>query len=256
MKRNVWLVVIALCAASCSPEAFLDKLATSPEGQYAEAALAEARSGHVDELRARLVREASAPDLEARLASMVAHFPKATPSRVRLVGYNAEHVVGGISRYVFTYESFYPGGNLVSDVVVRRDNGNLELERIHLQRIPATLEVLNAFTLHGKGAAQYAVLAAALAVLGTTLVALVLWFRSGRIRGRWWWLVAILVGMGKIGVQWTNRTVIAQSFAIQLLSCGFSRDGLYGPWTLAVSIPVGALAFIIARPLLLARATG
>jgi hypothetical protein len=49
---------------------------------------------------------------------------------------------------------------------------------------------------------------------------------------------------------------MAQSLAIQLLSCGFSREGLYGPWTLVVSIPVGAMAFIIARPLLSAWATG
>jgi hypothetical protein len=184
---------------------------------------------------------------------MADYFPAAAPTRVRVVGFDRRrvNVVGGSTTETLavTFESNYPQANVISQVLFRRvDGGDLRMVGLHANPLPAPLAVLNAFTLSGKGPVHYAFPLIMAVVAVTTLLAIVAWIRQRKsIRRRWWWLAAILVGPFKITLNWTTGAMAVQALTVQLVSLGFGRAGIDGPWTLAFSIPAGAIAFLILR---------
>jgi hypothetical protein len=63
---------------------------------------------------------------------------------------------------------------------------------------------------------------------------------------KWLWLIFIVVGIGKLFVNWTTGQVFFTPLAIQLPPAGANAQ-LYGPWLVYVSIPLGAIIFLIMR---------
>jgi hypothetical protein len=105
---------------------------------------------------------------------------------------------------------------------------------------------VNRFTLSGRGAAQYTILALAVLAPLLSLYALVLCVRTKMRRTKWLWLVLVLMGIGKIVVNWTTGQVFFTPIAFQLPPAG-ANAVLYGPWQVYVSLPVGAIVFLALR---------
>jgi hypothetical protein len=160
-------------------------------------------------------------------------------------------VVGGhkTENVGVTLESNYEVVNVLSQIAFQRvDDGERKIVGLHAQPLPAPLEVLNAFTLRGKGALHYAFLLVMLGVATVTLAALIAWARAGRaVQRRWWWLLGILVGAFRISLDWTTGGIGVQALTVQLFSLGFGRAGAAAPVVLMFSLPVGAVAFLIVR---------
>ena len=158
-------------------------------------------------------------------------------------------MVGGSTTNVsnVTFESRYDGSYVVTNVVLRRvDDGERRIIGLHAQPLRDSLEVLNVFTVGDKGFVHYAFLLAMIAVAVAIVAGLVSWFRRRHVtRRKWWWLLAILVGPFKLSINWTTGAVAIQALTIQLFGLSAARDGLVGPWILSLSIPAGAIAFMI-----------
>ena len=108
-------------------------------------------------------------------------FPQQDPTAVRLVDYGTQTVtkVGGSSTELsnVTFESEYANAYVVSNVVLRRvDAGERRVVGLHARALPASIAVLNGFSLWDMGVVQYGVLLAMIAVAATTVAALVAWF--------------------------------------------------------------------------------
>ncbi|MBI1397584.1 MAG: hypothetical protein GC151_16545 [Betaproteobacteria bacterium] len=81
-----------------------------------------------------------------------------------------------------------------------------------------------------------------------TLYALVACIRTRVPRRKWLWIVFIVLGVGKLAVDWTIGECRVFPASMQLFSASaFSSP--YGPWTVAVSLPVGAIEFLLYRKL-------
>jgi drug/metabolite transporter (DMT)-like permease len=107
-----------------------------------------------------------------------------------------------------------------------------------------SLESKNRFTLVGKSTIQYAVLVTAIAAVLITIYSLIVCAKTKLSRRKWLWVLFILVGFGKIAVNWATGEWGVAPFSVQLFSASAFAP-LYGPWTIAASIPVGAIAFLI-----------
>jgi hypothetical protein len=229
----------------------LASLAARPDAVQARQITDALALGDVAAVTAQLDESQRTPDPEMSLKLLVGQFPPGAPREVRLAGYqfNVTKIVGGLTTAIsnVTFESRYDGAYVVTNVVLRRvDDGVPRVVGLHAQALPASLETLNAFSLAGKGAIQYAFLLAMIVVAVATVAALVLWFRRRQItRRKWWWLLAILVGAFKLSVNWATGAFAVQALTIQFFSLSTMRDGLYGPWILSFSIPAGAIAFMI-----------
>jgi len=256
MRRGAAWALTALVAggaAGCGGYARLAAVETSPEAVDAHAIVDALANGNPGGIRGRLDARLLTPALEGTLAQMTALFPKTAPTRERIVGFqsNTVDVVGGHKTETVDvlFESNYAAANLLSEIVFQRvDDGERRVVGLHAQPLPAPFHVLNAFTLRGKGAQHYLFLLLMIGVAGVTLAALVAWERAGRaVHRRWWWLLGIVVGAFKITLNWTTGAIAVQAITVQVLSLGFARSGVDGPVALTLSLPVGAVAFLILR---------
>lgn len=223
----------------------------SPEARAARGVIDALARRDFDTVVRQLHESQRTPDPVPALGLMAGLFPSAPAERVRLVGFESRYAqeIGGArtQTYGATFESTYPQTFVLSQVLLARvDGGDLKVLGLHANPLPAPLAVLNAFTFKGKGVAHYLVLLGMAAAIAVTVIALAVWVRRGAaVRRRGWWLAGILIGTFKLTLDWTTGAVALQALTVQLFSVCATRAGLEGPWMLALSIPAGAIAFLI-----------
>lgn len=79
-----------------------------------------------------------------------------------------------------------------------------------------------------------------------SIYALVRAMRTPGLRRRRLWLIFILVGFGELAVDWSTGVLSLKLLALQLCSAA-ALAPLYGSWSVAVCLPLGALVFLL-RP--------
>ena len=93
---------------------------------------------------------------------------------------------------------------------------------------------------------QYGVLATAITMAIFTIVVLVACIRTKMKRRKWLWVLFILFGFGKLSVNWATGQWGVMLLAAQLFSAS-GTAAFFGPWIVSVSLPVGAVLFLIKR---------
>ena len=67
------------------------------------------------------------------------------------------------------------------------------------------------------------------------------------MKKKWLWIIFMLIGIGKYSFNWTGGQMSFTPLAIQLFSAAAFKGGLYAPWVISVSVPIGALSFILKK---------
>lgn len=244
MPRWIYWILLILLGA-CSQANLLQKIAT-PQIQ------AQARN-YIDLLRHRQFGEIekvidssiSGPTLHPTLARMAALIPEQEPTSVRLVGAQ-RFDSSGTTTVNLTYEYDFSGKWMLINVEQKMVGGATTIVGFHVTTESESLEARNRFTLTGKDVAQYLLLTMMIVMPLLTLYALVVCIRAKMARRKWLWILFILFGFGKIAVNWTTGQWSFAPLTVQLLSASAVAP-LYGPWTLAVSLPIGAIYFLFFR---------
>jgi hypothetical protein len=118
---------------------------------------------------------------------------------------------------------------------------------MHLQRIPDSLQHINAFTFAGKGALHYLILGAALLTTLFTIASFVACVRTPGIRRKWLWAIFTAVGVTGVTLNWTTGTIGFQPVSIHLFGAAASATSPYSPWFVTASFPLGAVLFLVKR---------
>lgn len=113
--------------------------------------------------------------------------------------------------------------------------------------IPDSLEYTNRFSLVGKSSLQYVILGLAVAAPIFTFYVLAVCLRTKNQTRKWLWAIFILVGVGKLGVNWTTGALTFTPLAVNIPCGGATTMGLYGPWVVTVNLPLGAILFLRKR---------
>jgi hypothetical protein len=243
--HGIALFAALLGLAACSKTELVQKFTTPEDQAEARKYIDLLRHGQMDEIEHALDPSIAGPATGATLAKMAAFFPGGEPTSVTLVGAHSIH--GPQSSTVnLTFEYEVAGKWLLSNVAIKKHDGVKTIVGFNVYPQSAALETQNRFTLRGKSPVQYAVLAMAVVVPLFTLWALVNCIRT-KLKGRKWpWIVFILIGIGRLAVNWTTGAWGISPFFVQLLGVSAFAP-LYGPWTLGVSLPLGAAVFLLAR---------
>ncbi len=206
----------------------------------------------LDEVEARLDPIARNADAHEKLAEMRSFFPS-KPISVKPV---EAGVVRGhdFSTTSITLEYQFQQSWLLAHVVIRRKAGVRTITAFRITPTAEPFEVMNEFTFDDKGLSQYAGLLLTLFVAALTSYAFVLCVRMKIGGNKLVWLLAILVGVCRLTVNWTTGEwfFTPLSFNIPPLTVSFSA---YGPWMLKIFSPVGAIAFLRLRKRLASEAT-
>lgn len=184
-------------------------------------------------------------DTRDSLAAMSSMFPSDQPVSVKVVGANTLSAPGFQSTDL-SLEYHFPGQWLLADVTLQDANGTRSLTGFHVTPIPDSLEDTNRFSLFGKTELEYDILFLGILSILFSLYAFVVCLNTTLRRGKWFWLMLTLVGIGGFGVNWTTGQYAVTPLVLRLPPAGGSAP-VYGPCMVYVAIPIGALIFLAVR---------
>jgi len=245
VRVRIILLCLALCTvlAGCSFEAWIGLVATPDDQAHAR--------GLVDRLRARdhaaiereLRPDLRTPELRKTLEAMAAAVPAGEPRSVTILGAHKDTGPGG-TRLTLDIEYEFEAGWMLARVTTEVQDGVRSVIDFHVQPRSRSLAAEHRFGLAGKSLLQYGVLAAALASLALIFYALYRCVRTRGLAKKALWVVFILLGFGQLAVDWTSGEWRFVPLHLQLLGAGLTAPP-GGPWTLSVSLPFGAIIFLL-----------
>lgn len=204
-----------------------------------------------DEIEGLLDPSLRNADTRKHLAELSYLFPS-KPKSVKMV--DASVVRGdNFSTTSLTLEYEFERSWLLAKVVIQTKDGRKTITGFWANPTAQPVEK-NEFTLADKGISQYAALFLAMCVGGLTSYAFFLCVRMKVEKRKWIWQVAILLGILRITVNWTTGEWFFNPFAIQIPPV-MAFSTLYGPWTLQIGAPLGAIAFLRLRKQLISEVT-
>ena len=218
------------------------------------------RRDRFDEIEDQLDSSVKTAEIRDTLTRMHGLFPRSEPASIRTVSTAFVRRRNGDSTSSITLEyEFAPQVTqttesigvtpriwLLAQVVIRMSEGAKTIRGITVFPIPKSYEEMNEFTLRGRGISQYAGLSLAVGVAAFTLYAVVLCIRSKIGRKKWIWLIPVLVGLLRFTLNWTSGQWTLTPLAINVPPV-VARAEPYGPWSIDIYAPVGAIAFLVFR---------
>jgi hypothetical protein len=171
--------------------------------------------------------------------------PEGPPTSVKLVGAQ-RFTYPSFTRVTTTFEYQWGDKWFLCNVTIKKSATAQTILGMHVNLQKTSLKAQTKFTLKGKSASQYAILAGAILAFCLTAFALVDCIRMKGIRRKWLWVIFIIVGFGLLSVNWSTGVVSFKLLSVSLFSAGYFAP-LYGPWTISMSAPVGAIIFLLRR---------
>ena len=227
----------------CSQEELLQRFSSPEDQATAKSYIDRLRTGDFDEIEKSLDPSIRTPNIRDTLVKMAGLIPNQEPTSVKLVGAQSSRMPDA-NTVNTTFEYNFGDKWLLANVAVRDRQGTKTIVGFNVNLMTQSLEAQNTFTLAGKSTTHYAVLVAAVAAALVTLYSLVVCARTKLPRRKWLWVLLILVGVGKVAVNWTTGEWGIAPLSVQLFSASAFAP-IYGPWTIAVSLPLGAIVFLI-----------
>jgi hypothetical protein len=201
------------------------------------------RTGHADQ-----VEDLIDPSLRDSMPSsafeeVVATIPREAPSSVKPTFVDVRCHQGSCQEAI-VLEYKYRTDRLIFNLALLKDSGHISIVGIHITHVPDSFMEENKFTLLSKGPSQYFMLTLAMVIAVFSLYVFVLCV-SARIGPRKWvWAAFIVVGFTKLAVNWTTGELRFDFPALVLLWVDAIHVD-YGPWMISISLPVGAILFLL-----------
>ena len=249
MRCLVMVFVLAMLV-SCSQSDVLQKFSSPEDQATARRYINLLRAHDYDPLEKAMDPTLASPSIRDTLTRMSALIPAQEPTSVELVGVqsSAYDQIGGHESAMVntTFEYRFGDKWLLINVAIKTANGVSTIIGFHVNPEHQSVKSINQFTLEGKSVFHYLVMAMAIfAVLGS-LYALFVCIRTKLPRRKWLWILFIVFGVGRIGINWTTGQMFFLPISLQMFSASAFAP-LYGPWLVSFSLPLGAILFLLQR---------
>jgi hypothetical protein len=254
MRHYVFpFLVVLVLLSGCGQARLMNLMMSSADVQNAKTYIDLLREHKFDQIEQAIdprVRSEATPGLLMHMASFI---PAQDPISTKVVGSNTVKSPG-VYKSNITFEYQYPNQWLLINVAMQREGDVSTIVGFNVKPLDRSIEDINGFSLSGKNALQYGVLVAAILASLLSVIALVLCIRTRIAKKKWMWIVAILFGVGSFAVNWTTGDWQFLPIYIRLFSAGAVAP-LYGPLTIYVSLPLGAIWFLLKRKELAVKAS-
>ena len=238
-----FVMALSLVLAAClDQKAMLQKLVPKDDDAFARRFIEAVRKGDYATTDKMLDPSLKGPEAKEGLKNLHHLAAQGEPLSVETIGCYFEYV-NGQHRTNLSYQIHFPTVWLVGNVYLDPKPGAQTVLGIHFKPIPESLEVLSAFTLHGKSWFHYLVLAVCLVNPLFILSTLVVCART-RLKRKWVWIVFILFGICVLRLDWTTGQFDLRPLYVQVLGASVFRPE---NWVLGASVPLGAILFLVRR---------
>lgn len=249
---SVALVVACLGSISCSQQKLIDEFASKTETAVAKSTLDDLRKGKLDTIGSRLAPNLrNDPTVDAKLHQLSGYFPPGEPRSIKTVG-AFSNTFNGVKHVRLTYEYQFDTSWLLAGVAMVQDGDKILIEGVQVNRTERSLAQTNAFSLKDKGPAAWLMMVLVCVVPLFCLFAFVVCLRTPRRQRKWLWAIFTLIGVATVRINWTSGDFSMSLISVQLFGAS-AFQVLNGPWTLGVSLPLGAAIFLLRRRELMSR---
>ena len=226
----------------------LEKIAPDDDEKLAKEHITALRLGDMVTVMDQLDPQIKTPNIEQELEVIGTYLSQGEPISVELVGCNV-FTNSGKRRSNITYQYEFENAWILAAVTIDTAGGNKTVVGVNVNPIPNSLESLNAFTLNSKSLQHYVFALLAVFIPLFIIFVLVLCVRTKLQKRKWLWIIFILFGLGKMGLNWSTGEILFNPLSInfQLFGSGVFKQGPYAPWILSLSLPLGAIIFLIRR---------
>ncbi|HXB59487.1 MAG TPA: hypothetical protein VNU95_07975 [Candidatus Acidoferrales bacterium] len=246
----LFCVFALIVLSGCNQNSLIEKFASPEDKTTATKYIALLRQKQFEPIERDLDPSLKSDLKQDTLEKMANAIPTQEPVSVKIVGaYSSQE--DDIYKDDLTFEYEFPTNWLLINVATQKKSGVSTIIGFNVYEMSDSLENLNKFTLAGKNLLQYAMLAFAILVPLFIVYTLVLCIRTKMKRRKWLWIIFILIGIGKFTVNWTNGHVSIGLLYFQLLGAS-SFAPPYGAWLISVSLPLGAILFLVRHNRLIA----
>jgi len=253
MARIAALLLPLLFLAGCDLQALVDRFVPKEYADFSTEFLWLFQKEDYAAIEKSLDPKLAGPELRPRLEQMARAFPKETPKSVHVLGMESS-MLKDVTTVDMTVEYEYSGTWVLASLrFVKTDEAKV-VTGVNVRQRPESLARTNRFTLEDKSTAQYLVLAATILVPLIVLYALVLAIRTPIPKRKWLWIVFILFGITTLSLNWATGAATMAPISAQLFGAGFAKAGPAAPVVLSVSLPLGAVVFLMRRRRWIARA--
>ena len=251
LQRCVVALFLGLALVGCSQKDMLDKMSSPEDRALAQTVIADLQSGpSQDADLASRIDATLRGKLSAALPQMRAAIPGGPGGQSRLVdaGFRVMNVNGQTSRSSYlAYEIDAGAKRSLVRMQIARQGSQAQITSLLLNELKAPVEELNSFSLAGKSASQYAVLALTILSFLTIIVSEVVLVRTKRIPLKWLWFIGCLFGYGQVSVDWSTGAVAFMPLYLQLLGAFALKAGMLAPWRVGFAIPIVSIVFLAMR---------
>jgi len=201
------------------------------------------RHSDIDKIMGALSPEVERANVREKLEEMTDLFPKEEPNEIAVVGFSSFRSRSEEShRLNFQYK--YTDKYILVEITLKKKGEKYAILGFHVNALDDSLQHINAFSFENATAVHYFFLLACIGVPAFSIFVLVKCIRDKSIKKKWLWIIFILLGFGRLQLNWTTGQVAVNPLAVQLLGASATSWGMYAPWILSVSVPLGAIAFL------------
>jgi hypothetical protein len=233
----------------------IKKIATPEDEAMATNCVTLLQQNKFDQIEKVLDPSIKTPTTRDTLARMAEMIPVQEPKSIKILGVDKYYAASNSSNYEidFTFEYQFPSPSrwVLINITTQRKDGNLTIITLNVRPLKDSLENLNKFTLTGKNLFQDTIFAFAVLIPLFTLYALVLCIRTKMKKRKWLWIIFIILGLGQFTVNWTTGQWHFSPLSFTLFGVTAAAP-LYMTWFISISLPLGAIVFLIRRKKIIA----
>jgi hypothetical protein len=245
MKRMTSLAGLVLCAslAGCSSTVLMKMFVPPQDESNVKEYVELLRQGKFEEIERDVEPGFLGSHSRDILTQMATVFPPQTPQTVKVVGLDSTSRNGNGTADI-TLEYQFPNKWVLGSVRTLKMDGTTTILGFHVTPIENSLEQRYRFTLFGKTAVQYSILALGVASVLFSFYAFALCIRTKIENRKWLWRLICFVGVFRLAVDWTTGQWTFTVLGISLPTFMASHP-CYGPWTVAAYFPLGRFSSCI-----------
>lgn len=247
MTKNIliWLCV-GFLLMSCDQQTVFDKFVPQEEVEFSKQYLTLFQSSDYEAIEKEMNPALKNEQLRTQLEQIATFFPKEKPTSIKIVG-SRTLKANKFWQANLTFQYEFLNKWLLVSIVLHKENNVLLVNGINVLPLSDSLENINQFTFQNKAIGSYLIFVLAILIPIFSIFVLVLCIKTPIPKRKWLWIIFILIGFCRITVNWTTGDINIHLLSIQLLGAGFWRASIYAPVIISISIPLGALIFMIKR---------
>ncbi|MFC0349914.1 hypothetical protein [Undibacterium danionis] len=240
-----FLLLYIITLAGCSKDDLMQRFAPAEDQAFAKRTLVLLKQKKFEDIEKMIDPSIKEANLRNSLIEMSALLPIEEPTKIKLIGAQ-QHFSNNQSSTNLTYEFTYPGKWIIVNVALKKSADVISIIGFHVNPQSTSIEEQAKFSFTGKSAIQYLIFVLAIIFPIVTIVALIICIRM-KLKGRKWpWVIFILIGLCNLSMNWTTGEISFATFALQMFSAS-AKAAFYGPWNISISLPLGAVCFLIFR---------